>query len=45
MHFPWQYVFFERAVDFSIYFYYNKDAGSPIFNKILDQNQFAGDFL
>ena len=37
-------VFFKKAIDFTIYFYYNENVGSPFFVKFSFQNQFAGGF-
>ena len=36
--------FFKKAVDFTIYFYYNKNVGSPFFVKFSFQIHFAGGF-
>ena len=36
--------FFKKAIDFTIYFYYNENVGSPFFVKFSFQNQFAGGF-
>ena len=44
VHFPSQCLFLERAVDFTIYLYYNKHVGSTFFIKFSFQNQFAGGF-
>ena len=45
IHFPSQCLFFERAVDFTISLYDNKNVGSPFFKKFSFQSQFAEVFL
>ena len=42
--FPRNFCFFEKAVDFTIDFDYNKNVGSPFFVTFAFQNQFAGAF-
>ena len=42
VHFPSQCLFYERAVDFKISLFDNKNNGSPFFVKFFFQNKFAG---
>ena len=44
MQFPLTCLFFERAFDFTISFYYNKNIDSPFFVQFSFQKQFAGGF-